>query len=78
MSGTKFPALYRSATPEGRPYLCKLLRSNVYLSFDQPLEVRGIFANIKSEVETTVCSPANSGREAFQATNPWPSNSAQS
>ena len=65
-------------SPEERHQIYKLLRLDVYACADQPLEIRGIFAILGDEAETTVCRPANSRREAFPATNPWPSNSAHS
>ncbi len=55
-------------TPEGRHHLYKLLRLSVYSRPDQPLEIRGVFANIEGEVGTTVCRPANSRHLAYKGT----------
>jgi hypothetical protein len=64
-------------TPEERHRIYKLLRLGVRFRPDWPLEITGVFAEVREEAES-VLSPANFPREAFQATNPQPSNSAHS
>jgi hypothetical protein len=52
--------------PEERHRLYKLLRLNVYSRPDWPLEIKGIFANIEDELETSVCRTENSRHLAYK------------
>ena len=63
--------------PEERRRIYKLLRLGVRFRPDWPLEITGIFAEVREEAESDLSS-CKLSPGTFPGDEPWPSNSAHS